>query len=231
MANIHTPEPVQPYDVPSYFASLPPFLPPALEAKYSEYSKRYDAFTAEMVKADTDHATAEWERRINAARENPSEANIAQLNQESRDELMKKFAERHGVFEHLRNETVMKFAPDISRDLRPIIERLVASFRARVEADFRAVHTRYRVAFDPGQNQALRAIDRWLWDAFQVLDREQWAAENRYPPGWEAMLPNPGSFASILGGNIAPMAIEPTAPAETPSTHLRTASELVAARV
>jgi hypothetical protein len=223
-----TPDRVEAYDVSSYLAALPPFLPAPLAAQLADFKARFDAYSVEMTAADEAHFRADWEARVAAARDNPTAENLAALNHDSSAELRLKYEERHRLYAGLQHDCVLKFSTPIARQLRPILLGLSRAFRAQVESDFRAVHARYRVAFDAGANLAIRAIDQWQTYALRLLDAHDSAEANRYPSGWESLLPAPGNFASLCGGNLAP-ASATTSPAPAPGT-LRTAAALVAER-
>lgn len=223
-----TPERVAAYDMGSNLAAIPPYLPAALAAEMNEYARRFNAYSVEMNASDETHFRADWEARVTAARENPTPENLAALNHDSSEELKRKYEERHRLYSGLRLECVLKHSTPIARQLRPILLALVRTFRAQVEADFRAVHARYRVAFDAGSNLAIRAIDQWQTNALRLLDAHDNAEANRYPPGWETLLPHPGNFKDLCGGNIAPAPAEPTVPVLPPT--LRTAADVAAGR-
>ena len=223
-----TPERVDASDVPSYFAASSPFLSPEVAALYAEFKARHDAYTAEMTAADEAHFRADWEARVTAARNDPTPENLAALNSDSSDELRRKYEERHRLYSNLRQECVLKYSTPIARQLRPILVRLAGAFRVQIENDFRAVHARYKIPFDASANLALRGVDRWLSDALRQLDAHDTAEANRYPPGWEGLLPTPGNFAALCGGNLAPAPAAPTVQVLPPT--LRTAAEAVAAR-
>jgi hypothetical protein len=222
------PDRVDAYDMGSFLAALPPFLPAALVALLAEFKARFDAYSAEMTAADEAHFRADWEARVTAARNDPTPENLAALNSDSSDELRRKYEERHRLYSGLRDECVLKYSTPIARQLRPILVRLAGAFRVQVETDFRAVHARYKIAFDASANLAVRGVDRWLSDAQRQLDAHDNAEANRYPSGWESLLPAPGNFASLCGGNLAP-ASATTSPAPEPGS-LRTAADVAAAR-
>lgn len=223
-----TPERVAAYDVASYLAALPPFLPAELVTLLVEFKARFDAYSAEMTAADEAHFRADWEARVTAARNDPTPENLAALNSDSSDELRRKYEERHRLYSGLRQECVLKYSTPIARQLRPILVRLAGAFRGQVENDFLAVHARYKIPFDASANLALRGVDRWLSDASRLLAAHDNAEANRYPPGWETLLPDPGNFADLCGGNLAPAPAAPTVPVLPPT--LRTSAEASAAR-
>jgi hypothetical protein len=180
-----------------------PFLSVHVANRLREYSERYNVYSSEIDAAGESAATAEFDRRVAAARENPCAENFAALNRESSDELRKKYADRKRIYVELRDRIVAEFAPELCRQIRPVLVSKISEYRTQCDSEFRALHGRWEVPYNPAENIALRGIDHWLSGALLVLDREESCRINRAPGPWEPLLATPGELHSVIGENAA----------------------------
>jgi hypothetical protein len=215
MANTQYPN-AAPANPSEFIEAHAPFTPRSILELFNEYKTEYDSHTAMIGRWSEDQATAEINRRRQLFEETPSPENSALLISQSPDEIHKTFAELRKVYEGKRAACIRKYATPLGRELQPIIQGLLSEFRQSVNTEFSIFHKRWRIGYDPHSNPVLRAIDSW-WAAHKdSLRREDWAAELRYPQGWENLLPTPDFFVGICSGNLTPA--DPAAPAPGEAT-------------
>jgi hypothetical protein len=207
----------------NFVSTHEPFLPAGVGAGIEQYYREYTPLNEAMQAADEANATAEHERRVEAVRLNPCAETINALNAESGDELRKKFKERWTIFESLRAKCIEKHACILSPKFIPHVERIADEFRAQVIADFRSVYARYGLRFYSEQNEIVQSVDRWLHSFRENFTHEIRARENRWPSGWQGLLPHPEAFRDAVAGNLAPMTDQPAEP-----VRLKTSAEIAA---
>jgi hypothetical protein len=204
MANTQTPN-AEPVTISEFIEAHAPFLPRSIVDSICEYKTKFDIFSTEMGRFDESQANAIIDERRKLAGENPTPENIALLGSQSPDEIRKTYAEKRNVFEGLRSACIRQYATPLGRQLLPIIEKLVAEFRLKVNLDFQAFHKRWRIGYDPHSNSIIKATDGWWHHHRDELRREDWARENRYPAHWENLLHHPDFFVGICSRNLTPI--------------------------
>lgn len=208
----------------SHLQSHAPFIPASVVAAIEKYEREFEPLDKAYHAAAPVNADAEFEKRVNSVRENPSPENIAALNAESGDELRKKYSDRRAVFEKLRAECIERNATAISPRFIAPVERVVDEFRRQILADFRELGERYGTRLDGSQSDPVKNVDRWLWCFKQTHQVAERAAANRWPPMWQSELPLPSDYRKSVMNNLAPV----PDPVETGA--LKTAADLAAAK-
>jgi hypothetical protein len=229
MPNVQTPDAVAPFDGSSKIHSLPPEVWSEAAEPFRQFQQKYHALTEQLQACDTNAQDAELNRRKDAVRSDPSTAPVEMP--ESEAEYRARCEDLHRTLSHLRSEVVQHWAPLVSALILPIITRHISGFRAECARDWAALAAKWRVPYSAVDNLALRGIDRFMADTNRLLTVVDFAAQNRWPPHWQSLLPTPGQLAELCGPKLAaaPAPLFTDIAAEPKPAVLRTAAEIAAA--
>lgn len=144
----------------SKFLSGKRLVPSSLAKDLQRYTDEYERLQVERHKY-TPHEADNYIRAFNdKCISNPTPENIAASANFSADDLRKRYADTVDNIVAAQSKIAGQIAATAAK-LRDVVVSIVDAEMARAEADARAAHERYGVAYDPESDGLLLSLARW----------------------------------------------------------------------